>query len=104
MSAIYIERNVFHLKFGASKEAIPMWRNYLDHIRERALDIRVRLLTDISGPSYTLILELEYESFSEMDPSQCHLTNQPDWKEFYQQFIPLCENAERTYYKKLVSF
>jgi len=101
---MYVERNVFNLKFGASKEAIPMWKEYLQRVHQRDPNVHARLLTDISGPAYSLILEIEYESFSEMEPSECRLTNQPDWREFYQKFIPLCEKAERTYYKKHQQF
>ncbi|QOI97382.1 MAG: hypothetical protein HRU69_07715 [Flammeovirgaceae bacterium] len=103
-NTMYVERNVFYLKFGASSEAIPMWKDYLQRVHQRDQNIHARLLTDVSGPAYTLILEIEYESFSEMEPSECRLTNQPDWKEFYRQFIPLCEKAERTYYKKQMQF
>jgi hypothetical protein len=101
---MYVERNVFNLKFGASKEAIPMWKEYLQRVHQRDPNVHARLLTDISGPAYSLILEIEYELFSEMEPSECRLTNQPDWREFYQKFIPLCEKAERTYYKKHQQF
>lgn len=95
----YLERNVFHLKFGASKEAVPMWKEYLRKVHQRDDKIQARLLTDVSGPAYTLVLELTYETFAEAEPSVCRLTNQPDWKEFYQRFIPLCEKAERMYYR-----
>ena len=101
---MYVERNVFQLKFGSSREAIPMWKEYLQRVQQRDSKVHARLLTDVSGSAYTLILELEYESFEEMEPSQCRLTNQPDWKEFYQRFTPLCEKSERTYYKLQLSF
>ena len=98
-SNMYLERNVFHLKFGASKDAVPMWKEYLKQVRQRDDNVQARLLTDVSGPAYTLVLELTYQSFAEAEPAVCRLTNQPDWKEFYQKFIPLCEKAERTYYR-----
>jgi hypothetical protein len=100
----FVERNIFHLKYGASREALPMWREYLQRVQQRDPKVHVRLLTDISGPAYSLVLEIEYETFAEMEPSECRLTNQPDWKEFYQKFIPLCERSERTYFKKQVEF
>jgi hypothetical protein len=103
-NTMYVERNVFNLKFGASKDAIPMWKEYLQRVHQRDPNVHVRLLTDVSGPAYSLILEIEYESFNAMEPSECRLTNQPDWKEFYQKFIPLCEKAERTYYKTQLQF
>jgi hypothetical protein len=103
-AAMYLERNVFYLKFGASREAVPMWKDYLKRVSERDPAIHARLLTDVSGPAYTLILELTYQTFEEAEPSQCRLTNQSDWKEFYQKFIPYCDKAERTYYRIQADF
>lgn len=101
---MYIERNEFHLKFGGSKEAIPMWRKYLEHVQQEDAGIHVRLLTDISGQSYTLIVEQLHETFSDAEPSQCRLVNRKDWREFYEKFIPLCENSTRTFYKLQMDF
>ena len=98
-TTMYVERNEFQLKFGASKEALPMWRGYLDKVKARDKSIHARLLTDVSGPAYTMVLEIYYSSFAEAEPSQCRLTHQTDWKEFYDRFIPLCERSSRTYYK-----
>jgi len=96
---MYIERNEFQLKFGGAREALPMWKEYLARVHDRDKNIRCRLLTDVSGPGYLLILEIEYETFAEAEPSICRLTHQEDWKEFYSKFIPHCESSKRTYYK-----
>lgn len=101
---MYVERNVFQLKFGVSREAVAMWKEYLQEVHRRDATIQTRLLTDVSGAGYTLVLEIAYDSFAEMEPSECRLTHQPDWKEFYQKFIPLCEKTERTYYKVQVAW
>ncbi|HEY5748425.1 MAG TPA: hypothetical protein VIU12_20285 [Chryseolinea sp.] len=103
-SVMYVERNVFTLKFGASKEAMPMWKEYLERVQKRDKKIHARLLTDVSGAAYSLVLELGYETFAEAEPSQCRLTHQEDWKEFYAKFTPLCERSERTYYRLQVEF
>jgi hypothetical protein len=95
---MYIERNEFQLKFGGAKEALPMWKEYLSTVCSRDKNIHCRLLTDVSGPGYLLILEIEYETFAEAEPSICRLTHQEDWKEFYSKFIPHCESTKRTYY------
>ena len=59
---MYIERNEFQLKFGGAKEALPMWKEYLSKVRGRDKNIRCRLLTDVSGPGYLIILEIEYDT------------------------------------------
>jgi hypothetical protein len=59
---MYIERNEFQLKFGGAKEALPMWKEYLSRVQGRDKNIHCRLLTDVSGPGYLIILEIEYET------------------------------------------
>ena len=59
---MYIERNEFQLKFGGAKEALPMWKEYLSRVCSRDKNIHCRLLTDVSGPGYLIILEIEYET------------------------------------------
>jgi hypothetical protein len=101
---MFIERNVFHLKFGAAKDAVSLWKNYLLKVQNSQQQIHARLLTDLTGRGYTIILELMYENYAELEPSKCSLTKQEGWKEFYQQFTPLCEYSERTQYKLEIGF
>ena len=96
---MFIERNVFHLKFGQSKEAIAKWKDYLEKVTSEDKSIHVRLLTDLSGRGYTLIFEQSFETYAALQPSKCSLVNRLDWKEFYSSFIPFCEFSERTLYE-----
>ena len=96
---MFLERNVFHLKFGQAKEAVGKWKKYLEKVNSEDKSIHVRLLTDLSGRGYTLVLEQMFETYAELQPSECALVNRPDWKPFYQDFIPHCEFSERTLYE-----
>jgi hypothetical protein len=95
-----VERNEFRLKFGASAVALNLWKDYLNVVQNEDKKIRVRILTDISGPAYTLIVEQIHETFSEAEPTRCRLVQRSDWKAFYQKFIPLCDHSHRTFYKQ----
>jgi hypothetical protein len=101
---MYVERNVFHLKFGAARQAINLWKDYLEKAHFLNDRIHVRLLTDITGRGYSLVLELSYETFAELEPSKCSLTKLEGWPAFYQQFIPLCEYSERKQFKLEVNY
>jgi len=96
---MYIERNVFQLKFGSAKPALNMWKAYLEQAHQTDSSIHARLLTDLSGPGYRIILELGYEAYADLEPQKCKLTQLSGWSEFYRQFIPLCERSDRTLYK-----
>ena len=101
---MYVERNVFQLKFGSAKQAVTLWKSYLDTAHNADSTIRARLLTDLSGKGYSLVLELIYDAYADLEPSKCRLTQQTGWKEFYRDFIPLCESTERTLYKLETNF
>jgi hypothetical protein len=101
---MFIERNVFHLKFGTSKQAMALWKEFLQKAHALNNNLHVRLSTDITGRGYSIVLELSYETFAELEPSKCTLTKMEGWKDFYQQFIPLCEHSERTQYKLEIDY
>ena len=46
---MFVERNVFHLKFGAAKQAVDLWKAYLEKAHFLNNKIHARLLTDITG-------------------------------------------------------
>ena len=66
---MFIERNTFHLKFGAGKEALRLWGDYLRTASEADPSLQARLLTDLTGDAY--------------------VTRQPGWKEFDERFVLL---------------
>jgi hypothetical protein len=95
-----IERNTFHLKFGHAKEAIAIWKEILEiaHTPEMGKP-QMRLLSDISGPAYTLVLEMHLNSYIDINPKNAVWATNEKFRELYQKFIPLCEKAHREYYK-----
>src|SRR3954453_2093962 len=101
---MYVERNLFHLKFCSSRQAILLWKEYLEKAHNRDSSLRMRLLTDITGRGYTIVLELLYPDYQHLEPATCPLTKQEGWKDFYQQFIAVCEYSERTQFKLEVEY
>ena len=62
-------RNVFRLKFGQAREAVTLAKQGLE-IQKRVMtgiDYSSRLLTDVTGPFYTLVLELTVPNFSSFE-------------------------------------
>ena len=95
-----IERNVFRLKFGKAKESIAIWKDIIDAARKSNTKApEMRLLSDISGPAYTLVIEMHIASFNDINPKNAIWTTNEKFQELYQKFIPLCESANREYYK-----
>jgi len=94
-----IERNEFHLKFGKAKEGIAIWKEILTSAKSAGMKPPpMRMMTDISGASYTIIVEMELKSFNEINPKNYVWVTNPTYQELYQKFVPLCESSKRTYF------
>jgi len=95
-----IERIEFQLKFGKAKEAIAIWKQIMEAAKKSNLpSAEMRLLSDVSGPTYTLVVELHMKSFMDFNPQQAIWATTPAFQELYEQFKPLCDSAKREYYR-----
>ncbi len=90
-------RNVFHLKFGKAREAVALVKQGLE-IQKRTLtgvEFSTRLLTDVTGPFYTLVLELTVPNFGTFESNAPRLFGDKEWQANYQQMAPLVESGYR---------
>ena len=97
---MYITRDIFHLKFGHFKEA----KSLLDDISEKGLlpeSINRRALSDFTGDSYRLILEMSFNSLADYEEHlQTGMAN-PEWKQWYEQFKPHVDRSYREILKEV---
>jgi hypothetical protein len=90
-------RNVFQLKFGKAREAVALAKEGIA-IQKKALagvDFSTRLLTDVTGPFYTLVLELTVPSLSTFESTAPRLFGDKEWQANYQKMTPLVESGHR---------
>jgi hypothetical protein len=90
-------RNVFRLKFGKTREALALMKEGVA-IQKKALagvDFSTRLLTDVTGPFYTLVLELTVPNLATFETSAPRLFGDKDWQANYQKMAPLVESGHR---------
>jgi len=90
-------RNVFRLKFGKAREAVALFKEGIA-IQKRigaGLDVSTRLLTDVTGPFYTVVLELTVPSLGAFEGAAPRLMGDPDWQANYQKIAPLVESGYR---------
>jgi hypothetical protein len=93
-------RNVFQLKFGKAREAVALMKEGLA-IQKRALtgvDFSARVLTDVTGPFYTLVLELTVPNMATFESVAPKLFGDKDWQANYQKVAPLVESGHREIY------
>ncbi len=92
-----VVRNVFQLKFGKAKEAVALLKEGLA-IQKKALsgvEFSTRVLTDVTGPFYTLVLELTVPSLATFESYAPQLFADKDWQANYQKMAPLVESGHR---------
>jgi hypothetical protein len=90
-------RNVFQLKFGKAKEAVALMKEGVA-IQKKALagvEFSSRVLTDVTGPFYTLVLELTVPNLAAFESYAPRLFGDKDWQANYQKVAPLVESGHR---------
>jgi hypothetical protein len=90
-------RNVFRLKFGKAREAVALFKQGIA-IQKRVgagMDFPTRLLTDVTGPFYTVVFEITVPNLAAFEASAPRLMGDKDWQANYQQIAPLVESGSR---------
>src|SRR5262250_551992 len=90
-------RNVFQLKFGKAREAVALMKENLA-IQKRALagaEFSTRVLTDVTGPFYTVVLELTVPNLATFESYAPRLFGDSDWQANYQKMSALVESGYR---------
>jgi len=90
-------RNVFRLKFGKAREAVALFKEGLA-IQKRLVGgdaPPTRLLTDVTGPFYTVVLEITAPSLTAFETDAPRLMGDKDWQANYQKIAALVESGSR---------
>ncbi len=91
-----VVRNVFRLKFGKAREAVATWKEGAARARELNYGAgSMRLLTDLSGPFYTLVFENTFDSLAAYERAAKELMASPAWRSWYEKTVPLTESGYR---------
>lgn len=90
-------RNVFRLKFGKSREAVALMKEgrAIEKRVMSGLDYSSRVLTDVTGPFYTLVLELTVPDLATFEKNAPRLFGDKEWQANYQKVSPLVESGYR---------
>jgi ABC-type uncharacterized transport system permease subunit len=89
-----VVQNTFRLKFGKAKEAVALWKEGMEIMKKIGM-ANSRVMTDLTGPSYTLVFENTFESLGEFESRAKSVMGADEWQKWYQKFIPLCEAGHR---------
>jgi hypothetical protein len=92
-----VVRNVFRLKFGKAKEAVALMKEGLA-IQKRVMaghEFSTRVLTDVTGPFYTLVLEITTSNLAAFESNAPRIFGDKEWQANYQKVGALVESGYR---------
>ena len=90
-------RNVFQLKWGKADEALALTEQFRS--LGNAQGIRgLRILTDLGGPMFTLVQEMEAESLSEWEQRRGEMFANPEWQAMFARMSDLIEAGRTEFY------
>ena len=87
-------RDIFQLKFGKAREALTIWKEGTKILKKADVNVS-RVLTDLTGQYYTLIMESTYDSLSAFESAMKTEVSSDEWKALYQKFVPLVDSGRR---------
>ena len=94
-----IARQVFRAKYGRGDELVALFRELNTRMRDAGGTApRFRILTDVSGPFFTVVTEVEVESLAAWEGKFRQSMDRPWMSEWFGRMTPLVESGSREFY------
>ncbi len=94
-----IARQVFRAKYGRGDELVALFKEFNTRMQETAETApRFRILTDVSGPFFTVVTEVEIESLAAWEGRFRESMDRPWMGEWFGRMMPLVESGSREFY------
>lgn len=94
-----VARQVFQAKYGRGDELVALFQELNARLRDGGeLAPQFRILTDASGPFFTVVTESEVESFAAWEKGFSEAMNQPWMGEWFSRMTELVESGSREFY------
>ncbi len=88
-------RNVFRAKYGMGDALVEHLLSMME-IWEGGQNFRV--LTDASGPFFTIVAEFTFENFAAYEEAQKREFALPEFGEWFEKMVPLVESGYREFW------
>ena len=90
-------RNVFRIRPDRMKDVKALLPELQAHNKRLGVP-QGRALTDLTGPFYTLVLEMEQPSLGTWEQAQAKAFADPEWQKAYGRLRPMIESGHREIY------
>lgn len=94
-------RDIFQAKYGRGDEVVQLMRELYD---ASGGSFTVRLMTDLSGPMFTIVTEMEIESIDEFQHTLREGFSNPEFGPMFTRMMELVESGRREFYTIEASF
>lgn len=85
-------RDVFRLKFGMAREVKASMKEAKTLMGDMG---NSRMLFDLVGPSYTMVMESTYKNLAEFESAHANMRSK-EWQDWYhKKFVPLIDSGYR---------
>ena len=92
-------RQVFQAKYGRGDELVALFQEFNTRMQEAGETTpRFRILTDATGPFFTVVTEIEVENFAAWEGEFSTAMNRPWMGEWFSRMMPLVESGRREFY------
>lgn len=91
-------RQVFQAKYGRGDELVALFKEGRESMPEGFRQGSSRLLTDASGPFFTVVTEYEIESFAAWEQQFAAMMAQPDMENWFARMVAVVESGSREFY------
>lgn len=90
-----VVRDVFQAKYGRGNELVGLFKETFPKLGQGRT---YRLLTDASGPFFTVVTEIEVASLAEWEQMTVKVFGMPEFGEWFNRMLPLVESGRREFY------
>jgi len=98
-----IVRQVFQAKYGRGDELVALFKEMNKKVEDSGLSMPpFRILTDASGPFFTVVTENEAESFATWEQGFGEAMSSPWMGEWFGRMMQLVDSGRRDFYTIVV--
>lgn len=93
-----IVRQVFQAKYGRGDELVALFKEFNAKMNQTKEFRPFRILTDASGPFFTVVSEIEIESLAAWEKSFSETMDRPWMGDWFNRMMPLVDSGSREFY------
>ncbi|PZR96256.1 MAG: hypothetical protein DLM69_11020 [Candidatus Chloroheliales bacterium] len=94
-----IVRDVFQAGYGKGGELVALLEEARQQSQEKwGMSFAQRILTDASGPFFTVVTETEMASIGEWEQTSARVFSLPEFADWFARMVPLVESGRREFY------